>query len=114
MKGATIKRMPTRIVCEPVKELCQGRVLKVYTCDDGKNYSLKELAEIIGVTPQRLNSRLATMGWQDPRFFDPNKQAMKEMSKIGNPEWANLGSRPRSENLRRLPRLGRFDYGDGQ
>jgi len=106
---AGLMSMPTRIISPPKKERLDGKRVIVCRCDNGGKYSIRGLAEVVGLPWSTLSNRLANMGWDDPRIFELGRQENKSRIDTGNDEWVALGSRARSENLSRFPKAGLFE-----
>lgn len=94
---------PTRIIAKPRRETCdrngkgQGMSMLMFRCDDGKTYTLDELAKATGVNGQTIRTRLSrAMGWRDPEIFLLGRKKKGEGE--GNSEWHSLSSRPKTRN----------------
>jgi hypothetical protein len=119
---------PTRIVQPPVKRRSvikdsngrgnYGREVLCLTCDNGVEYEISLLAEIIGMTASGLYQRLRSHGWQHPMILSrkcaPNENIrgngyMRNIVDSGSDEWRQMSTRPRSAGLARLPEPGIFE-----
>ncbi len=64
---------PTRILKKPqLVRTKEGRKLRI-KCDDGRVYTVKELADTIGVAPSGLSARINGRGWDSPDVLDYEK-----------------------------------------
>lgn len=74
-------------------------------CDDGE-YSLQELADIIGITVKLLINRACEVGWDSPKIFQPKKARyagyQTDANNPGNAEWQALGKTERKHNLKKI------------
>lgn len=98
--------VPTRIVGPPVGR-GRGTVIK---CDNGKEYRLKELAGIVGISSGAFSARLKNHGWDyaeilsaeiprgkgflDPRYMQTRKSKESLLSRMSD--------RGRIENLHKI------------
>lgn len=112
---------PTRIISRPVKKTitdCAGRKAQVIglQCDDGKTYTVQELARAIGISNDTLYRRLDLYGWSHGNVLAPPMPkgltidgVKQNTSKKGSPEWRKLSCRQRSRRLASIPGPGLFE-----
>jgi hypothetical protein len=96
----------------------------VYPCDDGRDYTRKELAALAGITTNQISDRIYAYGWDSLKilknsadFMAAKKRETKERQALaqaeigqgGNDEWHRLSGSERPQNLARLRPLGIFE-----
>lgn len=61
---------PKRIIEKPwFKQVGKSKYRQI-KCDDGKIYTVQELAEIFGVSPQWMSCAIRMRGWDNPGVFE--------------------------------------------
>lgn len=127
--------IPTKIIYPPAwRVVLHGRRREqVYTCDDGKQYTIAGLAELLAgmlenpPSAQGIRCRLSRHGWQYPGIFSPrskrghtidgkNCRNLKSSAHLdkrpapggATPEWQLMGWKPRSGRLAQL-RMGSWE-----
>lgn len=60
---------PTRIVKELYTLLVGRYYYKQIECDNGNTYTIKDLADLLGITQQHMAARLRHYGWQSEKIF---------------------------------------------
>ena len=108
--------LPTMIVAPPVTKKLQcatgGSIVKWYLCDDGRWYTLKDLARVCGLAIPTIYHRISRHGWDSPEILAPVGQTKDFVVSLGTPEWQALGSRVRAANLEQL-RPGTWERQEG-
>lgn len=128
---------PTKIIYPPAwRVILHGRRREqVYTCDDGKQYTIADLEALFArlfenaPSAQGIRCRLSRHGWQHPGIFSPrskrgytihgeNSRKTKSPAQFyldkrttpggAAPEWQAMGVKPRSGKLAQL-RLGSWE-----
>jgi len=67
--------IPTRITSQPVlrRQDRGGRWRLQISCDDGRTYTLPELAAVVGITCKTLTTRIDGLGWDSPLILHPGR-----------------------------------------
>ena len=100
------KTRPTRIIAPPHRIACprndkgQNISMLVFDCDNGRTYTLDELAAAALVNPNTIRTRIAAAGWDSPDVLLRGRKPKRESE--GSPEWKALGSRARHQLLRHI------------
>ena len=71
---------PTRIVKEPEWRPIPGwpnKKTRWFTCDDGREYTIKTLAKAIGLSKSALNNRIFVLGWDSLLALQSSAEAKK-------------------------------------
>ena len=109
---------PTRIIKPPYDKLTAGRKWAIHVlCDNGKEYTLVELAEKIGLkTGHGLSQRISENGWDHPDILGEPKGSGRTIS--GRPtthnqfqpgKWEGLSGKSRDINLIKVPDMGTWE-----
>ena len=101
--GATVA--PTQIVKEPeIKKVSTrggNRLTRIFTCNDGKEYTLTELSEATSLPITTLAHRLKKYPWKSKMvLLQDNLRKIEE--RINPNEWEGLSGKVRNDNLLRL------------
>ena len=101
--GATLA--PTQIVKEPeIKKVSTrggNRLTRIFTCNDGKEYTLTELSEATSLPITTLAHRLKKYPWKSKMvLLQDNLRKIEE--RINPNEWEGLSGKVRNDNLLRL------------
>lgn len=104
---------PTRIV----KIVEKGSFHKLFiTCDDGKEYTVNELAQVIGLDRSGMHQRLRLLKFDDPAMLNPPAKRGYRIDGRNtfakgykSSQFQKLSSRVRSENLRKIRPLGMWE-----
>lgn len=114
------KQKPTRIVDGPIKTCIPGCSARVnsYLCNDGSWYTMRELADIIGIKYHTVKTRMVAYGLFSALVFmkkarkgyriDGEKQDAPGCEQ-GNVAWQQLGVRPRTGRLEKIKKPGIFE-----
>lgn len=112
---------PTRIISEPGEKTIidsAGRKAKVIglCCDDGKTYTVQEMAKLLGISRYTLYQRIALYGWEHRNVLaPPTPKGLTIDGKKQNPnyegsqEWRQMSGRQRSWRLASIPGPGSFE-----
>lgn len=109
---------PTRIIRPPeLVKIAGGRGNPplLICCDDGREYTTVELARVVGCARETLRRRLKDHGWQSAEIFKTTLESCHDRMAAtarrrasatnfadgGNSEWARLGLKTRSHNLKK-------------
>jgi hypothetical protein len=103
---------PTRIIKQPVIVKANKRgapTTMIITCDDGREYGIQELAQIVGFKHSHgLYQRLRNIGWDDPDALNPpSKRGYRvngstTLNSGGTGDWGKLSSKDRSAKLHKI------------
>ncbi len=96
---------PTQIIKEPeIKKVSiRGRKIftRIFTCNNGKEYTLTEMSEATSIPITTLSHRLKKYPWQSKMILlQDNLRTVEE--KINPNEWEGLSGKVRDYNLLRL------------
>jgi transposase-like protein len=111
---------PSCLTGEPYqKRLADGTLKRFYPCDNGKEYLLGELAEIVGVDRNTIYSRIKRFGWNSAVVLLPPVRDGLTLNGFarnsadaeggGNAEWLALGSCSRKKRLATLRQPTAYD-----
>jgi hypothetical protein len=105
MKDAAATAAPTQIIKEPEmkKVSTRGgkRLTRIFTCNDGKVYTLTELSEATSIPVTTIAHRLKKYPWQSKMILlQDNLRTIEE--RIDPNEWEGLSGKVRNDNLLRL------------
>jgi len=115
---------PNRIVRPPYLVKVTGKgpnMVTMLDCDDGKTYSLKDLAAIVGIKAHGLGQRIHNYGWDYPAILAPKARKGRKITGeafsfggMGNAAWQALGDKVRTHNLKKSDHAERGRRGDEQ
>lgn len=110
---------PTRIIRPPylVKAPTKGaNMATMLDCDDGKTYTLKALAHIVGIKAHGLGQRINNYGWDYPAILAPKARKGCKITgeafsfgEMGNAAWQALGDKVRTHNLKKIRPCGAWE-----
>jgi len=98
-------KKPTRLIKPPERA---NRYAWHYTCDNGKIYTMRELAGIFGLSSNTIICRIRRYGWNYPLLFGPKCKKYRgplKKSEAGYAVWS-LANKPRHANLAKIPAMG--------
>jgi hypothetical protein len=103
---------PTKIIKAPeVRKILSGGKkvsAKIFTCNDGKEYTLAQLSEATAIPLQMLTYRIRRYPWQSEMILNPeNLKTRAEMTAIN--EWEGLSEKVRRKNLVKLKSPGSWE-----
>lgn len=128
----TLEIKPTRIVKEPEwrqSAIQLNKQVRVFTCDDGREDTIKELAKASGLAESTLYNRISLQGWDSLMIlrnsadskkarFETIQEAHRQRREARqNPydvtnEWAGMGTRARVENFKRIRPMSEYERQD--
>jgi len=110
--------MPTRIIKPPYEKLSRERKWTKYIlCDNRKEYTMAELAEMVGFKSSHgLWQRIDANGWDHPDILARPKGKGRTISGVPcthmqfeKGSWAGLSGASRYKNLEKIPEPGTWE-----
>jgi hypothetical protein len=103
---------PIKIIKKPeIKKVSiEGKKMmaKIFTCNDGKEYTLTELSKATSIPLSTLSYRLMKYSWQSEMILFPeNIKTREEMININ--EWERMSEKARRNNLIKLKPPGSWE-----
>ena len=111
---------PTKIIKEPTRVRPKlgehgtntTHPILLITCDDGRDYTITQLAQVLSMTRQKLSYQIMTLGWDHPRVLDWSYGKLPSRPPLGgNDAWRRLSDEPRGHRLACIPRVGIMERG---
>lgn len=109
----------THIIVKPWKEIIRGRWTIIFKANDGKIYTIREAAKIIGIDPKTLRNRLFVYKWNSKgilkkNFSPKNNKSERVKSNLdhipeGDLSESKLNGKERSKNLAKIPEPTEFE-----
>lgn len=83
--------------------------IMLISCDDGRDYTLQQLAEYLGVKKQKIVYQITSLGWDHPQVLDPHFGKLPPPRKSGNALWHQLSTKSRFKMLLKIPPAGSWE-----
>lgn len=85
---------------------------KSFHCSDGVIRDMKELMVVTGLSQATIDRNIREMPFDSPDLLKKKvrrKPVIEKTVNHGTPEWQAMGGHARTENLRKIRPLGRFE-----
>lgn len=106
---------PLRVIRNPKTLTGKGApYVTVADCDDGKTYTVAELAKIIGIMPDTMSTRLKRYGWDNDHIFNPPAKKGNRISgefiaeNVNEGDWQGLSAKVRNGRLSKI-KIGKWE-----
>ncbi|MBU0665369.1 MAG: hypothetical protein KJ990_12610 [Proteobacteria bacterium] len=101
-------KIPTRIVKDlGLRKNANNIFVRWFLCDDDREYTIKDMAKVIGLAGSTIHNRLSLYGWESERILDNTGKPVPK--KVDDGDLARLGTSSRKENMSKLRPLGTFE-----